>query len=233
MSSTNSIQECIEKSETYWNETYNKMLVCLYNKEWDWDNLTDNVNYSEQHISHLKIEDFKRTNPLKPFDASVLAHYEPLNYMQWFELSRDPSITFDIVRNTKHKPWSWIKLSKNQNITEDILREFIKRAWDWREVSRNPCITLDIVLRNRTWKWDWCGLSQNESITCEQVLENPDLPWNWYWLSQNRMSVGKKQFICNHTKKQLQKKRYILFLRSIVRKYNLPEELMIIVSSYF
>ena len=41
----------------------------------------------------------------------------------WYWLSQNPNITWDIVKNNPDKPWDWYRLSKNPNITWDVIKD--------------------------------------------------------------------------------------------------------------
>lgn len=53
----------------------------------------------------------------------------------WYSLSGNPSITFDIVLAHPDKPWDWFCLSKNPSITFDDIRSNPDKPWDWRSLS--------------------------------------------------------------------------------------------------
>jgi len=54
--------------------------------------------------------------------------YEPWD---WYNISRNPSITWDIVRENPDKPWIWSFLSAHPNITWDIVENNPDHPWDW------------------------------------------------------------------------------------------------------
>ena len=59
------------------------------------------------------------------------------------------------------KDWNWCELSRNPSITFDIMLNNLDKPWDWRYLSMNPNITFDIVLDNLDKPWSWLGLSAN------------------------------------------------------------------------
>jgi len=113
-----------------------------------------------------------------------------------FNLSANPNITWNIVRENPDIPWDWDGLSKNPNITWEIVRDNPDKHWDWNYISRNPIITWEIVRDNPDRPWDYAYLSENPNITWEIVRDNPDKPWSWIGLSLNiqlyNLSVNKK-----------------------------------------
>ena len=83
---------------------------------------------------------------------------QPLN---WYGLSYNPNITWDIVQQKPNEDWNWPILSQNPNITWDIVQQYPEKPWNWYMLSRNPNITWDIVYQNPDIKWDWSRLSSN------------------------------------------------------------------------
>ncbi len=90
-----------------------------------------------------------------------------------------------LIKLCPDKPWDWYKLSSNPNITWDIICTNYDKPWDWYELSSNPKITWDIVCTNPDKAWSWEGLSQNPNITWDIICLNPEEPWQWKELSWN------------------------------------------------
>ena len=82
-------------------------------------------------------------------------------------------------------PWDWYGLSMNPIITWEIVRAHPDKHWDWYWLSQNPNITWDIVRANPDKPWSWYGLTKNPNITWDIVRANLEKPWSWFWLSQN------------------------------------------------
>ena len=101
------------------------------------------------------------------------------------ELSRHHTITWNIVLSNPNKPWNYVYLSSNPNITLDIVKENPGIDWDYSWLSLNPNITMDIVKENPGIDWNYNWLSKNQNITWEIVKENTSIDWNYYFLSQN------------------------------------------------
>jgi hypothetical protein len=83
------------------------------------------------------------------------------------------------------KPWNWYWVSRNPNITWEIISANPDKPWNWNEVSRNPNITCDMICANPDKPWNWSGISSNPNITWEIISANPDKPWNWDRISCN------------------------------------------------
>ncbi len=104
----------------------------------------------------------------------------------WESLSRNPTITWEIVKTNPDKDWDWWGLSWNPNITWEIIQANPDKPWDlwglfgnhnitWEIVQaslpKNLNITWEIVKTNPDKDWDWWGLSSNPNITWENILE--------------------------------------------------------------
>ena len=81
------------------------------------------------------------------------------------------------------KDWNWWVLSKNPNITWEIVQANPHRKWNWYRLSANPNIALEIVQANSHRKWNWYRLSANPNNTWEIIYNNPNEPWEWSELS--------------------------------------------------
>ena len=44
----------------------------------------------------------------------------------------------DIIKTNPDKPWYWYEVSKNPNVTFEIINEHLKRCWNWISISSNP-----------------------------------------------------------------------------------------------
>jgi hypothetical protein len=55
----------------------------------------------------------------------------------WFSISSNPNITWDIIQANPNKPWNWNCLSYNKNITWDIIKANPDKSWDWYYISSN------------------------------------------------------------------------------------------------
>ena len=86
------------------------------------------------------------------------------------------------------KPWDWFYLSANPSISWDVVKANPDKPWKWSYLSANPSITWDVVQANPNEPWDWTScfsLNSNPTITLEVVKANPDKPWDWRSLSRN------------------------------------------------
>jgi hypothetical protein len=111
--------------------------------------------------------------------------FYPNKEWNYFELSKNPNITWDLIQNYLDKPWDYSMLSLNPNINWDIIRFNPDKPWDYYYLSKNINITWDIVKNNPDKPWDYSMLSLNPNINWDIIRFNPDKPWDYYYLSKN------------------------------------------------
>lgn len=144
----------------------------------------------------------------------LLNQFPNVNW-DWYELSYNPNITFDFVKENLNKKWNWTRLSSNPSITQEDIQSNPDMAWEWQGIAENPNITLEFIKENidrltqadecNEWRgissnpnitiefikeninkpWNWLELSRNPCITLDIIIKNPDIPWNWYGISCN------------------------------------------------
>ena len=68
--------------------------------------------------------------------------------------------------------WNWYFISKNSNITFDIVQRHMNWSWNWSSLSKNPNITSDIIESNPHLPWNWSNISQNKNLTEEFIRKN-------------------------------------------------------------
>ena len=97
-----------------------------------------------------------------------------------------------------HLPWNWIELSSNPNVTWDIVKQNPDKSWHYGGLFQTRigvgqnCLQIQaligiIVSSNPDKPWNYCYLSSNPNITWKIVADNLDKDWNWYRLSCNKM----------------------------------------------
>ncbi len=67
----------------------------------------------------------------------------------------------EIIKQNPHCHWDYFNLSKNPNITWEIIQQERYFFWNKCFVSKNPNITWEIVQANPYFKWDYDLLSYN------------------------------------------------------------------------
>jgi hypothetical protein len=92
--------------------------------------------------------------------------------------------------NHPDAPWDWCGLSRNPNLTFSIIKEHIDYPWNWYYISSHNDITWDIVINNPQYPWSIFNFSDNKNLTWEIVINNRSLQWNWLSVI-SRFSCGK------------------------------------------
>ena len=70
---------------------------------------------------------------------------------------------FDYIKEHPDKNWvDYYEISQNPNITWDIIEANPDKPWQYGVVDRNPNITWDIVEANldKPWRYDWLAKNQ-------------------------------------------------------------------------
>ena len=89
----------------------------------------------------------------------ILEH--PMQNWEWEEISSNPNITWEIIKNNPMKPWNWSNISMNPNITWKIIKDNPIQNWTWWGITKNPNITMEIIRDNSKEEWDWLYISMN------------------------------------------------------------------------
>ena len=127
------------------------------------------------------------------------------------------------------KPWDWFELSKNPNITWELVQAHPDKPWSWYGLSYNPNITWEIVQSHPDKTWQWYGLSKNPNITWDIVQAHPDKPWDWIALSSNKF-LKDKIALKNYNKKMKDKRTLNRILKNDNRLYT---EINSVINRYF
>ena len=102
---------------------------------------------------------------------------------------------FQFVKDNPNKKWDYYELSENPNITWEIVQANPDKPWNYNQLSINPNVTWEIVQANPDEPWDYNWLSSNPNITWEIVQANLDKPWRYDYLSENKMDKPREEFI--------------------------------------
>jgi hypothetical protein len=162
-------------------------LVYKYpNKPWNWYEVSKNPNITSKILKDYKNDKNLRWNKVGLWEnPNTFPDEKTIRRAEWKFASRNPNITWDMVRNISDDLLDWFYLSKNPSIDWKIIKENVGKPWDWRGLSRNPNTTLEIVMPLLTAPWDWGALTANRGITWNDVWNNFDLPWIFDNLSIN------------------------------------------------
>lgn len=92
-------------------------------------------------------------------------------------LSRNPTLTFEIVQNNPDYAWDWHGISENKNITLEMIESYPELPWEYGALSRNPNIPWSFVAKNLDKKWHWYDLTKIAPL--DFILRNSYFGWSW------------------------------------------------------
>ena len=78
---------------------------------------------------------------------------------------------FNFILRNMDKPWDWRRLSRNPSITWEIVEANPDKPWDWYWLSMNPSITWENIETNLNKPWHWVALSQNKFTKAKEEFE--------------------------------------------------------------
>jgi len=84
-----------------------------------------------------------------------------------------------LILDSPDENWNWWNLSRSPWISIDVITTHSNKDWDWYCVSRNPCITWDNIMDNPDLNWDWKAISSNPNITADIIRNNLEYKWAW------------------------------------------------------
>lgn len=122
---------------------------------WNWELVAINPN--------VKISNIER-HPEIPWSS---------NPESWEGISLNPNITIkDIKKHIETKKFEWYYLSCNPSLTWDIIKENNDLPWDINGLSLNPNITIDIIRKHKSKiikkmpfiSWNMINISKNHYI---------------------------------------------------------------------
>lgn len=127
----------------------------------------------------------KYTNIIIPLSKYIVSDTENPCYIIMTELSGDPNITLNTVRNHPEVEWCHDELTLNPNVTLNMVRNNPDINWSEFLLGLNPNINLEIIRKNPDIDWDFYTFSMNENVTWKIVKDNPDIKWVYSGLSMN------------------------------------------------
>lgn len=143
------------------------------------DNISDVSKFRRTCKSFQKLPLTPRKN-----DNSLLILLQMYPDKDWDLETINSLISWDIVYKYPEMPyWRYSYLSRNHTVTPEIVKNNSHLAWDYKIMSENPNLTVDFI-RSRT-DWDYGKLSMNLVITPETVRNNLDIPWDKFGLNYN------------------------------------------------
>ena len=83
---------------------------------------------------------------------------------------------FDYIKENPDKKWNYYSLSLNPNITWEIVQENPDKDWSYDSLSENPNITWEIVKANPDKNWNYGSLCSNK-MSKHSFFENKQLTY--------------------------------------------------------
>jgi hypothetical protein len=112
----------------------------------------------------------------------------PNDKWNWKQLTMNPNVSFEFIKNNKNLPWDYNYISCNLSITEDIVLNNTDINWNYKYIYSNKNFSFkfiyDYFIKNNI-HIDWYKLSSNPSINISDILQYPNLPWDTDGLSTN------------------------------------------------
>ena len=110
---------------------------------------------------------------IKVFDRLFAEHgdhvYNHINAGTNINLSCNPNVTWDFIKNHLKINWCKYSISGNPNITWNIIKETLG-YWNWKGVSCNPNITWNIIKNNFLLPWNMAAIiDENPHVTWDEV----------------------------------------------------------------
>ena len=94
-----------------------------------------------------------------------------------------------LLKKYPDKDWDWYNISANPNITINYVKNNIDKEWYFGLLSYNSNIinnskeSFDFVFNNLDKNWNWYLLSKHLNI--EYIKNNIEIPWNWTGIAEN------------------------------------------------
>jgi hypothetical protein len=132
------------------------------NLNWYWDGLSKNPSVSFETILAHPREEGGSSDDGSDYDDSSDGNTTLKYRWEPEQVSLNPSVNIDIIKNNPDYPWNWENLSSNPSMTPEIVDANPSLPWDWRGMSYNKSLTWEYVYKNIDRNWDWDGLSDME-----------------------------------------------------------------------
>lgn len=114
-------------------------------KPWDYYCLSLNPNINMDIVRAYPKKEWEI--PLIRSREAKISDLEQNNFRSWLStcIVENPDYCIDIeyIVKTIKKESEWYHISSNPNITFDIVKKYPEKSWNYRELSINPGITLD------------------------------------------------------------------------------------------
>ena len=123
-----------------YNKTGSNEVYLMLHSQWDFITFLLNMKLSQYQLENndlLRIE--RKMNKL-----SI-----------WEVISENKTLTPELIRYFRDKPFNWKFISLNVNITLDLVSELIDKPWNWSAMSVNKTLTPELIRHFRDKPFDW------------------------------------------------------------------------------
>ena len=100
-------------------------------------------------------------------------------------LSKNPNLTFNIIKLYPDMNWDFDELSLHTNIDWNIVKLLSHKKWNWSKLSKHPNLSFDFVKDNKDFNWDFWMLSHHPNLRYNIVAELKEKPWNMGFINDN------------------------------------------------
>ena len=190
-------QEIIDKypNKSWDQEWLFKNKVKKYNLFEDIEYLIKLKNINQEWIienTNIRIE--------KYISIEIIKKY--LYKWDYWELSKNPNLTEEVILKYPYQNWNINYLIKNNKITnfnalskfkyidEDIIDNYPNKLWNWKWILQNTDISIEIymplyLIKKYLYKLDFSRLSYNSNLTEKYILKYPYQNWDIKYLIEN------------------------------------------------
>ena len=133
-------------------------------KKWCWFNVSSNSKLTPELLDHI---------------ISIGEEHQ----LNWYDVSRNPSIPIEYVTDNLHLPWNWDGLICNPNVTMKFIEDHPKLPWNLKFVSENPNITEEFIESHSEIFWieNLRDLFDNPNSSISMSFLEQKLEEEWEW----------------------------------------------------
>jgi hypothetical protein len=149
-------------------------MEAIYRKRWVAEELIPFLLAFQAQLNSGHSDELSR-NPNVTLD--IIRQYSSLQW-DFYLLSQNPGITMDMVEASPELPWNYAAVSANPNLTMDMLQRHPELPWDFKAVSFCPRLTMEVLLLHHPIEWDFWRVTRNPAISLAALETHPQLPWH-------------------------------------------------------
>ena len=156
------------------------------NLHWKWNLISQNkhissefvlIHFNENWSVHALLEHI----PLSVHLLGTLSSYLVPEFGE--ELSKNPSITVEIIKEFPWFKWEWCSLSCNKSIDTEFVKAFPDKPWNYEFLASNHNVDPDYICTALSGNIPWqtlCILASHPNLTPEILFKNDHLDWPFF-----------------------------------------------------